>query len=186
MQFRNSKDRYGVVAQFLHWSVVALVLVSWMSGSFSDDLPHSLRDVVLSIHIWAGLAILVIVVMRSLWRIFDPPPPLEKTIFGQSAERVTKLVHYVLYALVFATPIVGIGVQFSRGDTLSIFGIVNIASSGAGDRVFARELKEIHELLANSLLIVAGVHAAAALVHHWILRDRTLLRMLPRFAKTNS
>ena len=47
------------------------------------------------------------------------------------------------------------------------------------DRAFARLVKEPHELLSNLLLVLAGVHAAAALAHHWLLRDRTLKRMLP-------
>jgi cytochrome b561 len=40
-------------------------------------------------------------------------------------------------------------------------------------------MKETHEVLANTLIILAALHAAAALVHHWVLRDRTLVRMLP-------
>jgi len=47
------------------------------------------------------------------------------------------------------------------------------------DRAFARSVTEVHEILANALVILAGLHAVAALVHHWILRDRTLARMLP-------
>ena len=66
---------------------------------------------------------------------------------------------------------------------LPVFGIFEIASPWMADRAFARSVKGVHELLANSLVILAGVHAAAALFHHWILRDRTLLRMIPHGTK---
>ena len=49
----------------------------------------------------------------------------------------------------------------------------------ASDRALARSVKDVHEVTANALAIIAALHAAAALVHHWVLRDRTLLRMLP-------
>ena len=82
-----------------------------------------------------------------------------------------------------AAPVAGIALQFARGDALPVFGIFEIASPWMADRAFARSVKGVHELLANSLVILAGVHAAAALFHHWILRDRTLLRMIPHGTK---
>jgi cytochrome b561 len=69
--------------------------------------------------------------------------------------------------------------QFARGDSLSLFGLFDIASPWARDKTFAHSVKEIHEVLAHALLAVASFHAAAALVHHWVFRDRTLVRMLP-------
>ena len=78
-----------------------------------------------------------------------------------------------------AVPIAGIVLQFARGDALSIFGIADIASPWITDRAFARSVKEVHEILAHTLMIVAGFHAAA-LFHHWVLRARTLAKMLPR------
>ena len=85
----------------------------------------------------------------------------------------------VLYALLVAVPVSGIVLQFARGDSLPLFGLAEIVSPWTRDRAFARSVKEIHEVTANALVILAAFHAAAALVHHWVLRDRTLLRMLP-------
>ena len=62
---------------------------------------------------------------------------------------------------------------------MPVFGLIDIASPWPADRAFSRSVREVHELLANALMVVAGIHAAAALAHHWIFRDRTLLRMLP-------
>jgi cytochrome b561 len=77
-------------------------------------------------------------------------------------------------------PVVGIVLQFARGEALWIFGLYEIASPWTKDRVFASSVNEAHELLANALVILAELHAAAAaLIHHWVFRDRTLVRMLP-------
>jgi cytochrome b561 len=180
MQFRNTQNTYGLVPQALHWSVVALVVLAWLLGSFDDALPKgAARDAGLFVHISAGLAVIALVALRLLWRLGDPPPPPERTILGDWADRAARLVHYLLYALVIAVPVVGIVLQFARGDALPVFGLFEIAPPFAPSRPFARSLKEVHEVLANGLIVLAGLHAAAALVHHWIFRDRTLTRMVP-------
>ncbi|HLI10038.1 MAG TPA: cytochrome b [Alphaproteobacteria bacterium] len=181
MQLRNSPERYGAVAQALHWAVVILVLLAWATGTFGDELPRgAARTAGLFVHISAGLAVLAFAAMRLFWRAVDPPPPSEKTVLGRWAERCATLAHYALYALLIAIPIVGITIQFARGNPLPVFGLFEVGSPWSADRAFAHSLKEVHELLANGLLALAGLHAAAALIHHWVLRDRTLLRMLPR------
>jgi cytochrome b561 len=76
-------------------------------------------------------------------------------------------------------PFVGIVALLKRGRALPLFGLWQFASPWAADRVAAHSAMEVHELLANALLIFAALHAAAALIHHYVLRDRTLVRMLP-------
>jgi cytochrome b561 len=180
MQLRNSADEYGAVSLSLHWLIVGLVVLAWLLGTFGDALPHgAARSAGLLVHISAGLAIFALVALRVTWRLFDPPPPFEATRFGQWLHVAARLTHFALYGLLIAVPVVGVLLQFARGDALPLFGIVDIASPWVRDRTFAKSLTEVHETLANLLLIGAGLHAAAALAHHWLLRDRTLARMLP-------
>ena len=180
MRFRNSADGYGAVAQSLRWLTVVLVAIAWTLGTFDDVLPKgAARAAGLFVHISAGLAILVALVARVLWRMVDPPPPLAPTMLGAWVDTAGRLAHYALYALLIAVPITGIVLQFARGDALPLFGFGEIASPWVADRTYARSVKEVHEVLANALAILAVVHAAAALVHHWVFRDRTLVRMLP-------
>jgi cytochrome b561 len=100
-------------------------------------------------------------------------------VFGAWLDQLGRLAHYALYALLVAAPVVGIVLQFARGDALPVFGLFEVASPWAADRAFAGAVKEVHEVLANALVILAALHAAAALLHHFALHDRTLLRMLP-------
>jgi len=184
MQLTNSTDRYGAVPQFLHWLTVVLVAVAWALGTFGDDLPKgAARATGLFIHISAGLLILVALATRLVWRIADPAPPPEPNEFGRwlgtFADPAARLAHYTLYALLIAVPVIGIIVQFARGDALPLLGVVEIASPWVRDRAFAHSVTELHEIAANALVIVAAFHAAAALLHHFVFRDNTLVRMLP-------
>ncbi|MDP3078346.1 cytochrome b [Bradyrhizobium sp.] len=185
MQIFNSPTRYGAVAQSLHWFAVALVILAWVLGVSDDLLPKGpARATGLQIHIAAGLLVIVLTIVRLLYRTADPSPPVEKTEFGDGSFAGwmglgAKLAHVGLYVLLVAVPLVGIAVQFARGDALPVFGLFDIASPWPADRAFARSLKGIHELLAHGLLALAGLHAAAALLHHWVFGDRTLTRMLP-------
>ena len=184
MQSIDPIVRYGTVPRLLHWLTVILVIAAWTLGTFGDDLPKGpARETGLFIHISAGLMILMALVLRLAWRVAEPPPPPEPNEFGRwlgaFADPAARLAHYTLYALLIAVPIVGIVAQFARGNALPLFGIAEIASPWLRDRAFAHNVTEIHEILANALVIVAGFHAAAALVHHFVFRDNTLIRMLP-------
>lgn len=185
MQFFNSATRYGVIAQGLHWTAVALVLLAWTLGMLGDELPRGAsRALGLYVHTTAGLLVIALTVLRLLWRLVDPSPPAERTYFGEwlFADWIglgAKLAHFALYVLMVAVPIAGIVLQLARGDSLSVFGIVDIASPWPRDRAFAEGMKEVHALLAHGLLAVAALHASAALVHHLVFGDRTLVRMLP-------
>jgi cytochrome b561 len=87
-------------------------------------------------------------------------------------------MQWLLYILLLTTPIAGSVLQFARGQAVPVFGLIEIASPWVRDRAFASSVKEVHELLANALLILAGLHAVAGLAHHYVLKDGTLQRML--------
>lgn len=180
MRARNSSQDYGAISMALHWAVVLLVFGAWLIGQFGDELPKGpARDAGLFVHMSLGLAIIAFVIARLFWRLSDPPPAPEQSPLGLWGEWASKAVHYLIYMALVAVPIAGIVVQFARGHALPIFGLFDIASPWPADRSFAHGVKEVHELLANGMLALIGVHAAAALAHHYIFRDRTLLRMLP-------
>jgi len=179
MQLGNSPTRYGSGPQALHWFTVLVVIAAWLLGQFGDDLPESAHDAVVRVHITLGQLVVVLLIARLAWRIANPPPPAEPTRFGRLLEFAAKATHVALYALLIAVPVAGTMVQLKRGNPLPILGVWETASPWPRDRVVARSVLGIHELLANALLILAALHAAAALFHHWVLRDHTLTRMLP-------
>jgi cytochrome b561 len=80
MQLRNSQESYGAIAKLLHWLTVALVILAWLLGTFGDELPRGgARSTGLFIHIFAGLGVLLVLVLRLLWRLVDRRPLPEST-----------------------------------------------------------------------------------------------------------
>ncbi len=180
MQLANSATRYGAIPQAIHWLTAICVIAGWLLGQFHEAFPKGPpRAVALWTHITLGECVMVLLVARLAWRFANPPPPLEPTRFGRPLAMVSRLAHYTLYALLLAVPFVGIVVQLKRGNPLPIFGFGDVASPWPVDRAVARSVLTVHYYLANALLVLAGTHAAAALIRHYTFGDRTLVRMLP-------
>ena len=94
-------------------------MLAWLLGTFGDELPRgAARSAWPFIHISVGLAITVLVALRIASRIFDPPSPVGPTRFGHWPEVAARLTHFALYGLLIAIPIVGVSLQFARGDAL--------------------------------------------------------------------
>jgi len=184
MQWRNSGARYGAAAQLFHWTSVVLIAFAWALGLMGDELPKGhIRELGQSAHVYAGELIAFLLIARLAWRLADPPPSPEPAALGPPvgawADLAAKLTHLALYALIAAVVAVGVVALFARGKALPLLGVFQIASPWLKDRAFAHFLTEIHETLANGLVFLATIHAVAALVHHAIIGDRTLKRMLP-------
>ncbi|MGB6751184.1 MAG: cytochrome b [Xanthobacteraceae bacterium] len=180
MKLRNSTSRYGAIPQGVHWLTALFVICGWLLGQFGDDLPKGpVRGFGFLVHMTLGQCVLALLVVRLIWRFVDPPPPAEATPFGKLVEIAAKLIHFALYALLVVVPFLGIIVQLKRGHDLPIFGVWNFVSPWPADRAIARTMLGLHTYLADALLILAGIHACAAIIHHHVWRDRSLTRMLP-------
>lgn len=184
----SASEGYGPVAKTLHWVTVLLVIIAWMLGMFGEELSEgAAKGSGLLTLIWIGLIILVVAVVRIPWRAANPPPKVIPTEFGrwlvEWTDPASRLMHYVLYALLVAVPAFGIALQFAKGHALPLFGLGEIPSPWIADKLFAHNIKEVHEVLANVLVILAVFHMAAALVHHFVFGDNTLRRMLPQLRK---
>jgi cytochrome b561 len=180
MQLANSTVRYGAFPQTVHWLTAIFVICGWLIGQFGDVLPQGPpREFGLLVHMTLGQCVIALLLIRVAWRLVNPPPPLEPTPLGRFLEIAAKCSHFTLYVLLFAVPMLGIMVQLKRGNDLPVFGFWQFQSPWPVDRSLARSILWFHGNLADALLILAGIHAGAALVHHWIWRDRTLRRMLP-------
>ncbi len=180
MQLANTTARYGAVPQILHWLTAIFVICGFFLGQFGDDLPKgNARDTGLFIHMTLGQCVVVLLMARLAWRIANPPPPPEPTPLGRLLVRTAKLSHFTLYALLLLVPFLGAIVQLKRGHALPVLGFWEFQSPWPADRSIAKTIRGFHGLLADALLILAGVHAGAALLHHYVWRDPTLRRMLP-------
>lgn len=181
---QNTQDAYGAVAKALHWLSAILILGGWLLGQTLDWFPKSMEPGLKLAHVWSGLGVVALLAARLAWRLSGPQPDPIPSALDPWLARAATAGHLLLYALLLAVPIAGIVLSFARGEPVSLFGLYEIASPWARDRAFARNAREVHELLANAIMLVAALHAAAALMHHYLLGDATLARMLPGRRKT--
>lgn len=188
--------QYGPTARVLHWLTVLLVVAAWAMARFGEqlfdegiDALHTATAIGLGLHIWAGLAVLAIAVLRFRWRIANPPPLPEANKFSRWLVSWTDpsalWTHYLLYTLLFAVPIVGILLLLAEGKVLSVFGSADLAPWLGITAGAARSLRRLHVLLANTLVIVAIFHGITGFVHHVVFGDGTLARMVPRLGRND-
>jgi cytochrome b561 len=160
----------------LHWVTAVLVVLLWVIGQTIDFAPNgALRVDYRSIHISLGLLLALVVLARLAWRLTrrDSLPPVDHGLLLI----ISRVTHWLLYALLVVTVGVGIANLWVRGD--EIFNLFRVPAYDPGNRALMHQVGGWHATAANATLIVAGVHAAAALFHHYILRDAALRRMLP-------
>ena len=177
---RSHSLQYDRATIILHWTTVALIAVLWVMGMTIDYWPKGpLRVDYRSVHIILGVVLGCLLIARLSWRLTggrilpDDPRPL--LAFAAQA------MHWVLYIVVGLTVALGVVTTWARGD--SIFDFFTIPSFAPGARDLAESLVEWHELAANAVLVLAGLHAVAALLHHYVLGDDILVRMAPKLRR---
>jgi cytochrome b561 len=178
---RNTQDSYGLVAIALHW-LVALAIIGlfglglWMTGlDYYDPWYHRAPE----IHKALGVLLFLVLLARLAWRLVNPRPGAEPTL--SALERLaSSLVHALLYGLSFAVMAAGYLISTADQRPIDVFGLFTVPATLTGLPEQADRAGDVHLALAIALVVLAGVHALGALKHHFIDRDRTLLRMLGR------
>ncbi len=161
----------------LHWLTAALVVGLWLLGQGIDWFPKGTpRGLARSTHITIGLLLALVLMRRIRWRLAGGVR-LPRAGSGALAAAAT-LTHRILYLLLVGTVLLGVTNAWVRGDTL--FMTLKIPAFDPGNAALRESVEDLHAWAANILLGVAGLHAAAALLHHFVLKDDVLRRMLRR------
>ncbi|HUL87237.1 MAG TPA: cytochrome b [Pseudolabrys sp.] len=174
-----AKAGYSTTAKSLHWLIVALLLAQFV---FAWTMPHIGRNTpvttLISLHFTFGIIILVVAIVRLVWRgIQGEPPPLDGLPPWQVQS--ARVIHWLLYGLLLVIPILGWINASWRGMPIILFGaelpkLIATRMPGWG------WTGDVHSLLAYYVMLtVIGLHIASALYHYFIRRDRVLQRMLP-------
>jgi cytochrome b561 len=187
MPNKTTAVRYGALAQLFHWVIAALVVIQFVLARMADDLPLGARKLgLLARHKSVGMTILMLAILRLLWRLKTAPPALPPgmTRIEQIAARST---HFAFYVLLFAMPLSGWMMSSAKNYSVSWFGLFTWPNLIGKNEAAFDWLLRTHETLSDVLFAVAVLHILAALKHHFWNRDDVLVRMLP-FTKdrTNS
>jgi cytochrome b561 len=171
----NPEQRYGRGAVLFHWSMFLLVLGVATLGLLHDSWPKATQAFWINIHAVLGLLVWVLLVARFAWRMRHTPPALPAEI-GTFSRRASAIVHFALYGLLFVIPIIGV-VTFVWHGRVFDFGLFQVNFGVQKNKAIFNPTEELHGDLAYVLFGLVGIHALAALWHHFIRHDGMLRRM---------
>jgi cytochrome b561 len=172
--------RYDGVAQSLHWLIAALAVAVATLGLMIPEAPRGSewRDFVLLWHRSIGMAILLAMVLRALWRAGHRPPPLPPSLRPIEAF-LAHATHGLLYLAFVAMPVSGYLNTAASGHSLSLFGLVTIPPLVPEDERLAQIAIGLHLIGQFAVYGFVALHVAAALMHGIVKRDGVFSRMLP-------
>ena len=169
---------YDQVAMSLHWATALLVFVNFALAVTWDWFAKPAAETMQSVHISLGVLLTVVIIARLVWRLI--PGHQMSSLEAGWMRIASKGTHYLLYTLLVAQAVSGFVWRWAQGHPVEFFGLFGIPGPfDAWDRASRRPLHTIHEWIGWAIVIIALLHALAALYHHYVLKDRVLKRMLP-------
>ena len=173
----SSRLHYGTTAKVFHWLIVALLIVQYLIGWLMPDVHRGPPGVPMVMHMSVGLTILVLIVLRFVWRLTHPVAP-ESSLPGWQ-RLSSELVHWLLYILVLATTFSGWLFASFRGWSVAYFYMLPFPMLASDDQAAVHAIDGLHQAAEWTLLVLIGLHVAAAFAHLFVYRDRVMQRMLP-------
>lgn len=165
------------VVRGIHWLMAALIVVQGVVGWVGHEMARSPAKVdVMTAHKSLGITLLLLVILRLLWRLSHPAPPLPAQTKRWEI-RAAWLSHAALYLLMFALPLSGWLTASTSIVPWKLWWVMPWPAIAAPDPGLHEFAGEVHETLVKLLIAVLIVHIAAALRHHFLKRDDVLLRM---------
>ena len=138
---------------------------------------RSAHDVDRPIHETIGLCVFALVLARLAWRRIERPPALPR--MNVALRVLARTFHAALYLLLLVVPVTAVAGAWLEGHPLTLLGGLMMGPWVAESHDAGVQVARIHPLLGDVLIWLAGFHAAAALIHHFVLRDDVLRAMLP-------
>lgn len=181
MSFANTRQAYGVISIGLHWLIALLVIGLFLLGLYMTSLDYydPWYQAAPDMHRSLGIVMVAFLLFRLLWRLISPlPEPVGND--PRILRRAAELVHWGLYLLLFGIAISGYLITTADGRGIEVFGWFTLPALLPAIDNMEDVAGEIHWVLAVVMLTLVGVHSLAALKHHFIDRDATLMRMLGR------
>ena len=181
--WKNSTTRYGSLQVALHWLMLLLLVAVYAAMELREIFPKGSepREFMKSLHFMLGLSVLLLVTVRIAARFSGPTPAIVPTPPAWQ-EMLAKLLHLALYAFMIAMPVMGWLILSAEAKPVPFFGL-ELPALVAKNHALAESVEHWHHDVGEWAYYVVGIHAVAALFHHYVQKDNTLLRMLPRGRK---
>jgi cytochrome b561 len=181
MQLANTEQHYGGGAIALHWVMAVLIIALVGLGIYMVRLPDvgfdNKKIVLILVHKEMGVLALAVAALRLTWRQVNPLPPLVDTV-PEWQQIAAVFVHLCFYALMLLQPVTGWLMSSASGIPVDFLGLFTLPKLVAHDDDLFGRLRDLHDWLGWAMAAFICLHAAAALRHHFMVRDETLRRML--------
>ena len=175
---KNTHERYGWLAKWLHWltglGVIALICIGFYMTTFMDH-NNTMRSGFYAFHKSLALTILVLLVLRLIWRFSNPKPDLK---LKRAHQIISRIVQDLLYLSSFVMILAGWAMSSFSGHPVAVWGEINATWPVGKDRAVSQIFSSIHTATAWVLIVLIVLHAAAAIYHRLILKDNILAAML--------
>ncbi len=175
MQLKNTETHFGLISILFHWLMAILLIALLALGLYMVRLPLSIEK--LRLYGWHkewGMLALLLVILRSIWRVSNIIPHLEIPWWEALAART---VHFAFYVFMFAIPLTGWLMTSSSGLPVSFFGWFVFPDLISSHTDLIHLFKKTHKWLGYGLIAAIILHVCAALKHHFIDKDDILRRM---------
>lgn len=175
MHFKNTLTEYGLISKFLHWISALLLIAQIPIGFYLVDLDFSqVRIKIENIHVFIGLFIFYVIIFRLIYKIINPTPKLNLSIF-KGQKFLAKINHILLYLAISSITISGILKKLFNGEELIIF----FKTFKIRDNFELSELFYDIHIFSNYLIIVLIiVHILAVIIHKVLFNDNLLKKIL--------
>ena len=184
---RSTSQRYDDIAVIFHWAIALLIIGLLIVGKYMTSLEENdpVRFVLTQWHKSFGITVLILSVLRLLWRFTHKPPPALASI-ALWQQHAASLVHGLLYVLMFTLPITGwimVSASPLNLDTV-LFNVIPWPHLPGVDTLenrgdISHAFNDYHEIAGTILILILLAHIGAAFKHHFLDKDKTLIRMLP-------
>lgn len=177
IDLRSTSYRYGAGVQAFHWLTVILVLTAYVASEGDGySLYSPAADELRRIHETIGVLVFIVVMLRLLWGLIDQTPKKRPTQRWMAV--AASFVKLTLYALLLSIPAMAVLGTWLEGIPVTLLGL-DIDPQFTQAKEPGQLIMKIHSILASGIMWVAGAHAAAALFHHFHLRDEVFQSMIP-------
>lgn len=179
MKIENVSRHYSRLSISMHWLTLVLLVAVYALIELRGIYPKGsdARELMKTWHNMLGLVVFGLVFVRMAVLLVRGVPPITPAPPAWQ-HWLAKAMHLALYAFLVSMPLLGWLTLSAQGKPVPFFGLELPALLGP-DKTLGHDLEEIHETIGTLGYWLIGLHAAAALFHHYFMRDDTLLRMLP-------
>ncbi|MBI5237964.1 MAG: cytochrome b [Deltaproteobacteria bacterium] len=178
MAWASTEERYGLVSIVLHWTMAVMIIVLFFWGGYMTDLEytHPWYQLAPRLHKSLGLIVFALLVIRMVWVLLNKKPA---PVPMPDWERITAwVVQKLFYLLLLGISFSGYLIPTANGRPVEFFNLFELPAIVSNIDRQEDIAGDIHRLLTHVIMAVVVLHALAALKHHFLDRDETLIRML--------